>query len=65
MKYVIAIFAWPLGSAIVIGLIRRFTTADWTYWFGGVFTVVWGGILFWLVLRPKVFLLLISPISTQ
>ena len=54
MKW-LAVIAWPLVSAIVIGLIRMFTTAGWTVWFGGIFTILWGGILFWIVLGPKSF----------
>ena len=50
MQYLIAILAWPLGSGLVIGLIRRFTLANWTFWFGAIFTIVWGAILFWIVL---------------
>jgi hypothetical protein len=31
MKYLSATIAWPLGSVLVIGLVRRFTTAGWTF----------------------------------
>jgi hypothetical protein len=50
IKYLIATLAWPLGSSLVIGLIRKFSTAGWTPWFGLIFTIVLGGILFWIVL---------------
>jgi hypothetical protein len=30
-----------------------FTMADLTVWFGGIFTIVWGAILFWIALGPK------------
>ncbi len=53
IQYLIAIFAWPAGSGLVIGLIRRFTVASWTLWFGSIFALVWGAILFWMVLGPE------------
>jgi hypothetical protein len=53
IQYLIAILAWPLGSGLVIGLIRRYSTAGWTIWFGSIFTIVWGAILFWVVLGPE------------
>lgn len=53
VQYLIAILAWPLGSGLVIGLIRRFTTAGWTIWFSSIFTIVWGAVLFWIVLGPE------------
>ena len=53
MQYLLAILAWPLGSGLVIGLVRRFTLANWTIWFGAIFTIVWGAILFWIVLGPE------------
>jgi len=53
LQYFIAILAWPLGSGLIIGVIRRYTTAGWTIWFGSIFTIVWGAILFWMVLGPE------------
>lgn len=53
IQYLIAIFAWPLGSGLVIGLIRRYSTAGWTIWLGSIFTLVWGAFLFWVVLGPE------------
>jgi len=53
LQYFIAILAWPLGSGLVIGVIRRYATAGWTIWFGSIFTIVWGSILFWIVLDPE------------
>ena len=53
LQCLIAILAWPLGSGLVIGVIRRYATAGWTIWFGSIFIIIWGGILFWMVLGPE------------
>jgi hypothetical protein len=53
LKYLIAILAWPFGSGLVITVIRRYSTAGWTIWFGSIFTIGWGANLFWMVLAPE------------